>query len=72
MTTMHASPQAISSAPPAITEARSDTAPIETKTTVPTSAPANPILAPRRNTPPTRSTPTSSVIQAWYAPLVKV
>ena len=72
MKTMQPRPQAKVKVPPATTPARREIVPSATWSARPTTAPACPTRAPWRNTCPTRSTPTSSVTQAWSAPLVNV
>ena len=58
--------------PPEMTAALSDWVAIAACRPSPTNAPTKPTRVPRRNTGPTLSTPTSSVIHAWNAPLMNV
>src|SRR5690242_21630073 len=69
---MQTAPHASVKTPPTITDARSDQVPTATPTASPASEPAKPTRVPRRNRLPTFAAPTSSAIQASYAPLVNV
>ena len=59
-------------APPAITDARSETVLSAMRPARPASDPTNPRRAPRRRAGPRFSTPISSASHASYAPLVNV
>ena len=65
-------PHAIVIAPPAITDARSETVLSATSPPSPSSEPTKPSRAPRSRAGPRFSTPISSASHAWYAPLVNV